>query len=75
MPYKKITSGKNTGKYKVESGAWKGKVIPKAQMQAIEISKHAGQPGTTKPKAKATPKKTMPAKTMKTGMKKSGRGK
>jgi len=40
MPYKKITSGANKGKYKVTGGKMKGKVIKKSQMQAIEISKH-----------------------------------
>lgn len=40
MPYKKITSGKNKGKYRVTGGKMKGRVISRAQMQAIEISKH-----------------------------------
>ena len=40
MPYKKITKGKNKGKYKVTGGKMKGRVIKKAQMQAIEINKH-----------------------------------
>lgn len=40
MPYSKITKGKDAGKYKVKEGKMKGKVISKAQMQAIEISKH-----------------------------------
>lgn len=41
MPYKKITVGKNKGKYRVTSGKMKGKVVSKSQMQAIEISKRA----------------------------------
>lgn len=40
MPYSAIKTGKNKGKYRVTGGKMKGKVISKAQMQAIEISKH-----------------------------------
>lgn len=40
MPYSKINTGKNKGKYRVTGGKMKGKVVSKAQMQAIEISKH-----------------------------------
>lgn len=40
MPYAKITSGKNKGKYKATGGKLKGKVMSKEQMQAIEINKH-----------------------------------
>lgn len=52
MPYHEIKSGKNKGKYKVDAGEMKGKTISKEQMQAIEIAKHAGEPGATKPKKK-----------------------
>jgi len=40
MPYSKITKGKDKGKYRATAGKMKGKVMEKAQMQAIEISKH-----------------------------------
>lgn len=40
MPYAKVKSGKNKGKYKATGGKMKGKVMGKDQMQAIEISKH-----------------------------------
>ena len=40
MPYTKITTGKDKGKYRATAGKMKGKVVSKAQMQAIEISKH-----------------------------------
>lgn len=36
MPYTKMKNGK----WKVTGGKMKGKVVSKAQMQAIEISKH-----------------------------------
>lgn len=39
MPYNKITTGKNKGKYRVTRGKIKGRIISKAQMQAIEINK------------------------------------
>lgn len=40
MPYSLIKAGKDKGKYRVTGGKMKGKVVSKAQMQAIEISKH-----------------------------------
>lgn len=40
MPYAVIKTGKDKGKYRVTGGKMKGKVVSKAQMQAIEISKH-----------------------------------
>ena len=43
MPYSKINSGKNKGKYSVTGGKMKGKVVSKAQMRAIEANKHKGK--------------------------------
>lgn len=40
MPYSKIKSGKNKGKYRATAGKMKGRMMSRAQMQAIEISKH-----------------------------------
>ena len=40
MPYSKVKKGKNKGKYRATAGKMKGRMMSKAQMQAIEISKH-----------------------------------
>lgn len=40
MPYSKVTKGEDKGKYRVTGGKMKGKIMSKARMQAIEISKH-----------------------------------
>lgn len=40
MPYSLIKTGKDKGKYRVAGGKMKGKVVSKAQMQAMGISKH-----------------------------------
>lgn len=40
MPYSKITTGKDKGKYRVTGGKMKGRVISGDQMRAIEANKH-----------------------------------
>lgn len=39
MPYAKIKTGKNKGKYKATGGKMKGKIMKKDQIAAIEINK------------------------------------
>ncbi|AJT60785.2 hypothetical protein [Citrobacter phage CVT22] len=40
VPYVKIETGKDKGKYRVKAGKMKGKVISDAQRKAIEANKH-----------------------------------
>lgn len=40
MPYSKINTGKNKGKYRVTGGKMKGRIVSNAQRMAIEANKH-----------------------------------